>query len=104
MMVMFCLHCYTYFSGDQTSNTITSTDYPAYDIFEHRAKRPDPDLLQKTQFDQPLGGNRYFSTTTADHYIPKEIKRIEIDPNRLQRSSLPIGTLGQFIKGSNIGW
>ena len=100
------LFFYYYFllTEEVPENAATAEDYRAYDVSVHGAKHVEPYLLQQSHFDAPLGEKRYFSTTQSEHYTPKQIKRIQIDPNSLQLSTLPIGTMGRYIKGSNVGW
>jgi len=49
--------------------------------------------LKKSHIDAPLGGSRHFSTEHLDQFTPKRISRYAIDAGKLQRSTVPIGTL-----------
>ncbi|XP_039248598.2 stabilizer of axonemal microtubules 5-like [Styela clava] len=68
---------------------------------------PNPvalDNLRRTHISAPLGGQYFFSTTHDSHYTPKSIAKYKIDSGALQRTSVPIGTLGEFIPGCHNGW
>ena len=49
--------------------------------------------LKKSHIGAPLGGTRQFSTEHLDQYTAKRTARFPIDSGRLQRSTVPLGTL-----------
>lgn len=49
--------------------------------------------LRQTNFAPPLNSNRFFDTTNLTSYCAKKVQRHQYDAGRLQRSSVPIGTL-----------
>ena len=50
--------------------------------------------IKRTNIGAPLGGQRFFSTTHRDHFIPLELgEGVSIDATKLQKSSVPLGTL-----------
>ena len=51
------------------------------------------DRLKRSHIGAPLGGERQFSTEHLDQYIPKYSNKISVDSGKLQRSTVPLGTL-----------
>jgi len=78
---------------NEKHNTTTWSDFQNP---KQKKMIPNPvgiDELKKSHIDAPLGGVRQFSTEHLDQYTPKRIGRIPIDSGRLQRSTVPLGTL-----------
>lgn len=68
------------------------------DFQNHHQRKLIPDSqaleqLKKSHFDAPLGGSRQFNTEHLDQYTPKRTHRLAVDSGRLQRSTVPLGTL-----------
>merc|ERR1712004_818222 len=62
--------------------------------------------LKSSHWQQPLGNQTFFSSTMDDLYKPPSTKATKCltDPGWLQRSNVPLGTLGKYITGSHKGW
>ena len=46
-----------------------------------------------SHIEEPVEGLHLFDTTHGDTFTPKQPARVTIDTGRLQRSSVPIGTM-----------
>lgn len=51
------------------------------------------DRLKKTSIHAPLGNSREFTTEHLDQYIPKHSGKVMVDSGKLQRSTVPLGTM-----------
>ncbi|CAK8697325.1 stabilizer of axonemal microtubules 5-like [Clavelina lepadiformis] len=85
--------------GDEKTSPTTWSDFPAHDMAKFQPHEAAHNSLRTTHFLPPLGDERYFSTSHNSHYTPKQIEKLAVDLGRLQRSSVPIGTMGKFIQG-----
>ncbi|XP_013379784.1 testis-expressed protein 45 [Lingula anatina] len=80
--------------GNELTNPTYYSDYQ-----DPKQKRmiPDPkavDNLRETHIKPPLKGERDFITTHNIQFIPKKMeKQVLVDSGKLQRSSVPLGTL-----------
>uniref|UniRef100_H2Z8V9 Uncharacterized protein n=1 Tax=Ciona savignyi TaxID=51511 RepID=H2Z8V9_CIOSA len=92
-----------YFGNNRRAPT-TWSDFPAHDIARQLPHRVALENLRETHFIPPHGAERFFSTTQDSHYTPKRVAKFNVDPGRLQRSTVPIGTMGKFIQGCHNGW
>ena len=83
--------------GNDRNNTTYNTDF---EDPEQDKMIPNPiaiNKLKESHIVPPQGGMRLFSTEHLDQYTPKSSTLSAIDPGRLQRSSVPIGTLNVWI-------
>nr|CAB3226598.1 uncharacterized protein C19orf45-like [Phallusia mammillata] len=90
--------------GDLESRSTTWSDFHAHNTSRLKPHKVGLENLRVTHFTPPLGNRRFFLTSHDSQYTPKAIERISVDPGRLQRSSVPIGTMGNFIEGCHNGW
>jgi len=76
------------------------------DFVEHRAAKPDnqqlSEALQKCHIAPPSGEKLNYESSNRRDFYSRERSRREPINNELQTSSCPIGTLGRFVKGSNV--
>lgn len=80
------------------SNSSYRIDYsPTTEVKKLCPNREALDNLRQSHIDHPIKGLREFSTTHSDTYTPKEvINPINMHTGRLQKSSIPIGTLNCY--------
>nr|XP_002120880.1 testis-expressed protein 45-like [Ciona intestinalis] len=90
--------------GDEKVAPTTWSDFPSHDMARQHPHRVALENLRETHFMPPHGDQRFFSTTHDSHYTPKRVTKFNVDPGRLQRSSIPIGTMGKYIKGCHSGY
>ncbi|KAH3837428.1 testis-expressed protein 45-like [Dreissena polymorpha] len=82
-----------YYGGGERNNTTAFSDYQ--DPRQVRTA-PNPvaiDNLKKSHILPPISNLRNFSTTHNDTFYPKNAERYSYDAGRLQKSSVPLGTL-----------
>ena len=75
----------------------TWADFPAHKV---RTLKPilNQDSLNNLKFQHftaPLGGQQFFGTTHCRDFSSKKVEKVNIDPHKLHRSSLPIGTFNK---------
>ncbi|KAI8496055.1 hypothetical protein Bbelb_264710 [Branchiostoma belcheri] len=92
--------------GDAKTDPTSWSDFPSH-VRDNRVPvmRPNPealDNLRDAHFGPPLGGERYFETTHRKSYPAKTMDRINVIPGTLQKSSVPLGTLGKYIAGYHV--
>eukprot|EP00057_Strongylocentrotus_purpuratus_P035688 XP_800551.1 PREDICTED: uncharacterized protein C19orf45 [Strongylocentrotus purpuratus] len=87
--------------GDLQNVSTTKDDFPApfgEGATPNRVLNEDQiNKLRASHFDAHIEKNRYFSTTHLDTYTPKRVTPYQYDSNKLQKSSVPIGTLSQSM-------
>lgn len=91
-----------YYSKSERNNTTAYTDYQN----PHQGQTiPNPlsiDNLTKSHIFPPIKDKRFFSTTHNDTFQPKMAMRPLYDSGRLQKSSVPLGTMQQSQNNSAI--
>lgn len=73
----------------------TWTDFPPQKL---KILKPLPSAVRNLKFQHfspPLGQQQFFGTTHDRDYSSKQVEKIKVDPHRLHRSSLPIGTFNK---------
>ncbi|XP_071952850.1 stabilizer of axonemal microtubules 5-like [Antedon mediterranea] len=78
---------------DTATRPTTLSDFPAWKVGKHHVTAEALEQLRKSHIDPPLGGERSFNTTHLTSYTAKTAQRYQYDSGRLQRSSLPLGTM-----------
>ena len=86
--------------GNLVSNSSYRIDYlPTNGVKKLSPNKVALDNLRQSHIGDPIQGLREFSTTHSDTYTPKETPHLmNIDTGRLQKSSIPIGTLQSYLK------
>merc|ERR1711988_494432 len=80
--------------GDETTVPTTWSDFPSHDGVQKLVPNPQAlDNLKKSHIRPPIPGDQEFSTTHQGTYTPKSGRRQAVDSGKLQRSSVPLGTL-----------
>lgn len=83
-----------YYEGLKAMPT-TWTDFPPQKL---KILKPLPSAVRNLKFQHfspPLGQQQFFGTTHDRDYSSKQVEKIKVDPHRLHRSSLPIGTFNK---------
>ena len=93
--------------------TITQVDFPRHDQYSKLKLNEVPlKHLKCSHWRQPLRKETYFTTTNSDFYKPKDKNQDQNDkivvktPEKgwLQKSNVPLGTMGKHIEGCHKGW
>ncbi|XP_033107008.1 uncharacterized protein LOC117108925 isoform X2 [Anneissia japonica] len=71
----------------------TISDFPAWNTGKYHVTKEALEQLRKSHIDPPLGGERNFNTTHLTAYTAKKAERYQYDSGKLQKSSLPLGTM-----------
>lgn len=87
-----------YYSGAPITMPTSWSDFPSRAGVPKLIPNPlAVDNLKKSHIQPPIPGEREFSTTHQRTYTPKKTSRRSVDSGRLQRSSIPLGTLNTYV-------
>jgi hypothetical protein len=83
-----------YGNGQEVNTSTTKDDFPSWrDAPLHTVSKDALAKLRSSNITPPLHGNREFGTTHLTSYTAKRVDRFQYDSGRLQRSSVPLGTM-----------
>ncbi|XP_071794425.1 stabilizer of axonemal microtubules 5-like [Asterias amurensis] len=83
-----------YGTGQEVNTSTTKDNFPSWEEFpRHTVSKEALAKLRSSNITPPLHGNREFTTTHLSSYTAKKVNRYQYDSGKLQRSSVPLGTM-----------
>ncbi|XP_022100861.1 uncharacterized protein LOC110984724 [Acanthaster planci] len=83
-----------YGNGKEVNTSTTKDDFPSWrDVPLHEVSKEALAKLRRSNITPPLHADREFNTTHLTSYTAKRVDRYQYDSGKLQRSSVPLGTM-----------
>ncbi|XP_038072133.1 testis-expressed protein 45-like [Patiria miniata] len=83
-----------YGNGTEVDTSTTKDDFPSWrEMPLHTVSKETLAKLRRSNITPPLHGDREFNTTHLTSYTAKRVDRYQYDSGKLQRSTVPLGTM-----------